>query len=97
MIAERESHDFSHGRRSTGQPVGKPPALTPRGYDGSLRPARTVSCRGERLAALRIPEIGVSGKLPLSKRPGLLAAIEMIVAGHVGSVRETSCVNPRAR
>ena len=28
------------------------------------------------------PEIDVSGKLPLSKRPGLLAAIEMIEAGR---------------
>jgi hypothetical protein len=32
--------------------------------------------RGER--ASPIPEIDVSGKLPLSKRPGLLSAIEMI-------------------
>src|SRR6516225_7034830 len=38
--------------------------------------------RGERLVAAPIPEIDVSGKLPLSKRPGLLAAIEMIEAGH---------------
>ena len=38
--------------------------------------------RGERLAASPIPEIDVSGKLPLSKRPGLLAAIEMIEAGQ---------------
>jgi hypothetical protein len=29
-----------------------------------------------------IPEIDVSGRLPLSKRPGLLAAIEMIEAGQ---------------
>ncbi len=34
--------------------------------------------RGERLAASPIPEIEVSGRLPLSKRPGLLATIEMI-------------------
>ena len=38
--------------------------------------------RGERLAGAPIPEIDVSGKLPLSKRPGLLAAIEMIEAGR---------------
>ena len=38
--------------------------------------------RGERLVASPIPEIDVSGKLPLSKRPGLLAAIEMIEAGQ---------------
>jgi len=38
--------------------------------------------RGERLVASPIPEIDVSGKLPLSKRPGLLAAIEMIEAGR---------------
>jgi site-specific DNA recombinase len=38
--------------------------------------------RGERLVASPIPEIDVSGRLPLSKRPGLLAAIEMIEAGH---------------
>jgi DNA invertase Pin-like site-specific DNA recombinase len=38
--------------------------------------------RGERLVAAPIPEIDVSGRLPLSKRPGLLAAIEMIEAGH---------------
>jgi DNA invertase Pin-like site-specific DNA recombinase len=38
--------------------------------------------RGERLVASAIPEIDVSGKLPLSKRPGLLAAIEMIEAGR---------------
>src|ERR1700751_6474314 len=37
---------------------------------------------GERLVAAPIPEIDVSGKLPLSKRPGLLAAIEMIEAGR---------------
>src|SRR6516162_2725299 len=36
--------------------------------------------RGERLVASPIPEIDVSGKLPLSKRPGLLAAIEVIEA-----------------
>ncbi|MFZ0970941.1 MAG: recombinase family protein, partial [Solirubrobacteraceae bacterium] len=35
---------------------------------------------GERLVASPIPEIDVSGRLPLSKRPGLLAAIEMIEA-----------------
>ena len=38
--------------------------------------------RGERLVGAPIPEIDVSGKLPLSKRPGLLAAIEMIEAGE---------------
>ena len=38
--------------------------------------------RGERLVASPIPEIDVSGKLPLSRRPGLLAAIEMIEAGR---------------
>ena len=38
--------------------------------------------RGEWLVASPIPEIDVSGKLPLSKRPGLLAAIEMIEAGR---------------
>src|ERR1700751_1634853 len=42
---------------------------------------RWASDRGERLVA-SIPEIDVSGKLPLSKRPGLLAAIEMIEAGR---------------
>ena len=42
---------------------------------------RWAKDRGERLAA-SIPEIDVSGKLPLSKRLGLLAAIEMIEAGH---------------
>jgi site-specific DNA recombinase len=43
---------------------------------------RWAKDRGERLVASPIPEIDVSGKLPLSKRPGLLAAIEMIEAGH---------------
>src|SRR5438552_3713828 len=43
---------------------------------------RWAKDRGERLAASPIPEIDVSGKLPLSKRPGLLAAIEMIEAGQ---------------
>src|SRR6516225_544692 len=38
--------------------------------------------RGERLVTSPIPEIDISGKLPLSKRPGLLAAIEMIEAGR---------------
>ncbi len=38
--------------------------------------------RGERLAGAPIPEIDVSGRLPLSRRPGLLAAIEMIEAGR---------------
>src|SRR5947208_7211448 len=38
--------------------------------------------RGERLVASPIPEIDVSGRLPLSERPGLLAAIEMIEAGR---------------
>jgi len=42
---------------------------------------RWAKDRGERLVAAPIPEIDVSGKLPLSKRPGLLAAIEMIEAG----------------
>ena len=42
---------------------------------------RWAKDRGERLVASPIPEIDVSGKLPLSKRPGLLAAIEMIEAG----------------
>jgi len=41
---------------------------------------RWAKDRGERLVASPIPEIDVSGKLPLSKRPGLLAAIEMIEA-----------------
>ena len=36
--------------------------------------------RGERLVASAIPEIDVTGRMPLSKRPGLLAAIEMIEA-----------------
>jgi DNA invertase Pin-like site-specific DNA recombinase len=44
---------------------------------------RWAKDRGERLVASPIPEIDVSGKLPLSKRPGLLAAIEMIEAGQV--------------
>ena len=43
---------------------------------------RWASDRGEWLAASPIPEIDVSGKLPLSQRPGLLAAIEMIEAGQ---------------
>jgi DNA invertase Pin-like site-specific DNA recombinase len=43
---------------------------------------RWAKDRGERLAASPIPEIDVSGKLPLSRRPGLLAAIEMIEAGR---------------
>jgi DNA invertase Pin-like site-specific DNA recombinase len=43
---------------------------------------RWASERGERLVASPIPEIDVSGKLPLSKRPGLSAAIEMIEAGQ---------------
>src|ERR1700760_928287 len=43
---------------------------------------RWATDRGERLVASPIPEIDVSGKLPLSKRPGLLAAIEMIEAGR---------------
>jgi len=34
------------------------------------------------LVASPIPEIDVSGKLPLSRHPGLLAAIEMIEAGR---------------
>ncbi len=38
--------------------------------------------RGERLVASPFPEIDVSGWLPLSRRPGLLAAIEMIEAGR---------------
>ncbi len=38
--------------------------------------------RGERLVASPFPEIDVSGRLPLSERPGLLAAIEMIEAGR---------------
>ena len=37
---------------------------------------------GERLAASPFPEIDVSGRLPLSERPGLLAAIELIEAGR---------------
>ena len=37
---------------------------------------RWAEDRGERLVASPIPEIDVSGRLPLSKRPGLLAAIE---------------------
>jgi DNA invertase Pin-like site-specific DNA recombinase len=43
---------------------------------------RWAKDRGERLAVAPIPEIDVSGSLPLSKRPGLLAAIEMIEAGQ---------------
>ena len=43
---------------------------------------RWAKDRGERLVASPIPEIDVSGKLPLAKRPGLLAAIEMIEAGR---------------
>jgi DNA invertase Pin-like site-specific DNA recombinase len=43
---------------------------------------RWAKDRGERLVASPIPEIDVTGKLPLSKRLGLLAAIEMIEAGH---------------
>src|SRR6516165_3673905 len=43
---------------------------------------RWAKGRGERLVASPIPEIDVSGRLPLSKRPGLLAAIEMIEAGR---------------
>ena len=43
---------------------------------------RWAKDRDERLVASPIPEIDVSGKLPLSKRPGLLAAIEMIEAGR---------------
>ena len=43
---------------------------------------RWATDRGERLAASPIPEIDRSGRLPLSKRPGLLAAIEMIEAGQ---------------
>ena len=43
---------------------------------------RWANDRGERLVASPIPEIDVSGKLPLSGRPGLLAAIEMIEAGR---------------
>ena len=43
---------------------------------------RWAKDRGERLVASPIPEIDVSGRLPLSKRPGLLAAIEMIEAGQ---------------
>jgi hypothetical protein len=36
---------------------------------------RWAKNRGERLVAAPIPEIDVSGKLPLSKRPGLLARL----------------------
>jgi DNA invertase Pin-like site-specific DNA recombinase len=43
---------------------------------------RWAKGRGERLAGAPIPEIDVSVRLPLSKRPGLLAAIEMIEAGR---------------
>jgi site-specific DNA recombinase len=43
---------------------------------------RWAKDRGERLAGSPIPEIDVSGRLPLSRRPGLLAAIEMIEAGR---------------
>ena len=43
---------------------------------------RWAKDRGERLVASPIPEIDVSGKLPLSRRPGLLAAIEMIEVGR---------------
>src|ERR1700756_3718826 len=38
--------------------------------------------RGERLVASPISEIDVSGRVPVSKRPGLLAGIEMIEAGR---------------
>ena len=43
---------------------------------------RWAKDRGDRLVASPIPEIDVSGKLPLSRRPGLLAAIEMIEGGR---------------
>ncbi|HEX4281358.1 MAG TPA: recombinase family protein, partial [Solirubrobacteraceae bacterium] len=43
---------------------------------------RWAEDRGERLVASPIPEIDVSGRLPLSERPGLLAATEMIEAGR---------------
>ena len=43
---------------------------------------RWAQDRGERLVASPFPEIDVSGRLPLSRRPGLLAAIEMIEAGR---------------
>ena len=47
---------------------------------------RWAEDRGERLVGAPIPEIDVSGRLPLSKRPGLLAAIEMIeAAGPINS------------
>jgi hypothetical protein len=42
---------------------------------------RWAKDRGERLAVSPIPEIDVSGRLPLSKRPGLLAAIGSRLAG----------------
>jgi site-specific DNA recombinase len=47
--------------------------------------------RGERLAASPIPEIDVSGRLPLSKRPGLLAAIGMIEAGRADQLVVAYC------
>ena len=43
---------------------------------------RWAKNQGERIIAPPLREIDVSGKLPLAKRPGLLAAIEMIEAGE---------------
>ena len=42
--------------------------------------------RRERLVASPIPEIDVSGRLPLSKRPGLLEAVEMVEAGQADHI-----------
>src|SRR5438552_17921190 len=42
--------------------------------------------RGDRLVASPIPEIAVSGRLPMSQRSGLLAAIEMIEAGRAAQL-----------
>ena len=47
--------------------------------------------RGERLVGAPIPEIDVSGRLPLSRRPGLLAAIEMIEAGRADQLVVAYC------
>ena len=43
---------------------------------------RWAGDRGERLVGAPFPEIDVSGRMPLSERPGLLAAVEMIEAGR---------------
>ncbi|HET6869416.1 MAG TPA: recombinase family protein, partial [Solirubrobacteraceae bacterium] len=43
---------------------------------------RWAKKQGDRIVAEPFREIDVSGKLPLSKRPGLVAAIELIEAGQ---------------